>query len=121
VNTSSDPAWAAIQYLTMFGLVLWWVYAGGVLLGAIVVFRTKGWLRDTAWWSLRAQIAPVLTLLLLLMIWTLQLALNRALIPASMGEAVVTLSLAVGPVMSLWLAGALLAARLRAALASPSA
>lgn len=105
----------------MFGVVLWWVYAGGVLLGAIVVFRTKGWLRSTAWWSLRAQIAPVLTVLLLLTIWTLQLALNRELISANMGEAVVTLSLAAGPVMSLWLAGALLVARLRAVRRSRSA
>ena len=113
MNTSSDPAWAAIQYLIMFGIVLWWVYAAGVLLGAIVVFRTKGWLRGTAWWSLRAQIAPVLTFVLLLMIWMLQLALNRALISEDMGVAVVRLSLAAGPVMSLWLASALLIARLR--------
>ena len=105
----------------MFGIVLWWVYAGGVLRGAIVVFRTKGWLRGTAWWSLRAQIAPVLTFLLLLMIWMLQLALNRELISEGMGGAVVTLALAAGPVMSLWLAGALLVARLRDVRGSRSA
>ena len=80
VNTSSDPAFAAIQMLIMFGVVLWWAYVAGVVFAAVVVLRSGTWLRATAWWSLRAQIAPLAALCVLALICFLQLALDRALI-----------------------------------------
>lgn len=114
VNTSSDPAFAAIQMLIIFGVVLWWAYAAGLVLAAVVAFRAAGWLRATAWWSLRAQIAPVAALILLALICILQLTLNRDLITEGAGTALAMASLIVGPAMSLWLLGALLFAKGRA-------
>jgi hypothetical protein len=119
VNTSSDPAFAAIQLLVMFGVVLWWAYVAGVVFAAVVV-RSRTWLRATAWWSLRAQIAPLAALAVLALICVLQLALDRALISEGAGAALVMTSLAAGPILSLWLIGALLVGRLRAAPAKPS-
>ncbi|WP_125256999.1 hypothetical protein [Brevundimonas fluminis] len=120
MNTSSDPAFAAIQLLVMFGVVLWWAYVAGVVFAAVVVVRSRTWLRATAWWSLRAQIAPLAALAVLALICVLQLALDRALISEGAGAALVMTSLAAGPILSLWLIGALLVGRLRAAPAKPS-
>ena len=120
VNTSSDPAFAAIQLMIMFGVVLWWAYVAGIVFAAVVVVRSRTWLRATAWWSLRAQIAPLAALLVLALICILQLALDRALISEGAGAALVMTSLAAGPILSLWLIGALLVSRLRAAPAMPS-
>lgn len=119
VNTSSDPAFAAIQMLIMFGVVLWWAYVAGIVFAAVVVVRSRTWLRATAWWSLRAQIAPLAALIVLALICILQLALNRALISEGAGAALVMTSLAAGPILSLWLIGALLVGRLRPASAKP--
>lgn len=110
MNSSSDPVLAALQLILMVGLLGWWAYVGGIVLGVVVLTRRIARLRRAAIFTIFMQFAPALALLAVILAALLQLALNLTL-PAVLTNGFVGIALLAGPAASLWLVFTLIAGR----------
>lgn len=110
VNSSSDPVASALQLLVLGGVLGWWAYLGGIVLGAVVLMRRVAWVRRAAIIAILMQFAPAVALAAVILAALLQFALNMSL-PAILTNGLVSLALLAGPAASLWLVFTLISGR----------
>lgn len=102
MNSSSDPVLAALQLILVTGLLGWWAYVGGIVLGTVVLMRRAVRLRRAAIAAIVLQFAPLVAVAILLVAAMVQLALNLPF-PTLLASGLAAVTLVVGPAATLWL------------------